>query len=175
MSTSSTIFRDALIPVFFVLGLGYYAGWRGRVDNRNVSALNTTLMHFVLPCSLFLAVGRTSPAVLRSQLSLLAVIAVAMISVYLLVFFLENRLFHHAASEASVQALTVSFSNNVAVGLPLVSSLFAVTGQLAVAAAIIAGALVVSPITLVVLECYATGERGTQSLSGRLGPAMLTS
>jgi len=175
VSAISRIFTEALIPVFFGLGLGYYAGWRGRVDNRNVSALNVTLMHFVLPCSLFLAVGRTPPEVLRSQFSLLAVLALAMVAIYALVYFMGRRFFHQSSNEASVQALTVSFSNNVAVGLPLLSSLFAATGLLAVAAAIMVGVLVISPLTLVLLECNAAGEKNSQSLVKRLGPAVLTS
>jgi malonate transporter len=175
VSATTTIFATALIPVFFGLGLGYYAGWRGRVENRNVSALNTTLMHFVLPCSLFLAVGRTPSVVLRSQFSLLAVIALAMVIIYALVFFLERRLFHKTLSESSVQALTVSFSNNVAIGLPVLSSLFAAAGLLGVAAAIMAGVLVISPITLVMLECNAADDKRSQSLMKRIGPAVLTS
>jgi len=175
MSSIETIFLTALVPVFFGLGLGYYAGHRGRVDNRNVAALNVTLMHFVLPCSLFLGVGRTPPAVLRSQFPLLAILGIAMIAIYALAFLLERKVFRKSSSEASVQALTVSFSNNVAVGLPLLSSLFGASGLLAVAAAIVAGVLIISPITLVLLEYNADAENNARPLLKRLGPAMLSS
>jgi malonate transporter and related proteins len=176
VSEINTIFIEALVPVFFGLGLGYYAGLRGRVDNRNVAALNTTLMHFVLPCSLILGVGRTPPAVLRSQFSLLAVIALAMLAIYGIAFWLERRIFHKTAAEAAVQSLTVAFSNNVAVGLPLLSSLYGAPGLVAVAAAIMAGVLVLSPITLVLLECHAAGaEASFQPLWKRVEPAVLTS
>ena len=176
MSAVNTIFLEVLVPVFFGLGLGYYAGLRGRVDNRNIHALNVTLMHFVLPCSLFLGVAKTPPALLRSQWPLLAVLGLSMVVIYAIVFVLERKIFSKSSDESSVQALTVSFSNNVAVGLPLLAALYTQTGLLAVAAAIMAGALIVSPITLVLLECSAVGAKNTSHpLLKRLGPAILTS
>jgi malonate transporter len=176
MPQPSALFIDTLLPVFFVLALGYYAGRRGRIDNRNTTALNTALMHFALPCSLFLGVGRTPPAVLRSQFPLLAALAIAMLGTYGLTYFLERRFFKAQPSEAAVQSLTVSFSNNVAVGLPLLSGIFGATGLLAAAAGIVAGALVVSPITLVLLECYAGNPADVATpLSKRLPSAILAS
>jgi len=176
VSETSAIFFEALVPVFFGLGLGYYAGVRKRVDNHNVHALNTTLMHFVLPCSLILGIGRTPPAVLRSQFSLLAVIALAMLAIYGISFWLERKIFHKTSAEAAVQALTVGFSNNVAIGLPLLSSLYGASGLLAVAAAIMDGVLVLSPITLVLLECHAAGAQSSSRPQWkRVGPAILTS
>jgi malonate transporter len=176
VSATNQIFLDVLVPVFFGLGLGYYAGWRGRVDNKNVHALNVTLMHFILPCSLFLGVARTPPALLRSQSSLLAMIGLYMLAIYAIVFFLERKPLGKSTREASVQALTVAFSNNVAIGLPLLTVLFAATGLLAVTAGIMAGALIVSPITLVLLEWNAAGAQGgSSSRFARLGPAVLAS
>ncbi len=158
MPSISKVFLETLIPVFFVLGLGYYAGRRGRLDNRNVGALTTALMHFALPCSLFLGVARTPPAVLRSQSPVLGVLALAMLLTYGLVFWISRRWLHASISRAAVQSLTVSFSNNVAIGLPLLASLYGPPGLLAVAAGIMAGALVVSPITLVLLEIGAEAQ-----------------
>lgn len=176
MPATSKFFLETLIPVFFVLAMGYYAGRRKRVDNRNTHALTTTLMHFALPCSLFLGVARTPPAVLRSQSPLLGVLGLAMITTYALVFFLSRRIFKASVSRAAVQSLTVSFSNNVAIGLPFLASLYGATGLLAVAAGIIAGALIVSPITLVLLECHATQlEDAAPSIRERLVPAILAS
>jgi malonate transporter len=169
VSPINTLLLNALVPVFFGLLLGYYAGRRGRVDNRNVAALNNTLMHFVLPSSLFLAMSRTPATVLRSQAVLLGVLAAGMVITYLIMFFCERKLFGMPPRESSIQALTVSFANNVAVGLPLLASLYGATGTLSVTAAIIVGVLVVSPITLVILECNVVGDvPNTQPLSQQI-------
>ncbi|NYF79562.1 AEC family transporter [Granulicella arctica] len=174
MTATTRFFLETLLPVFFVLALGHYAGWRGRINNTDTGALNTALMHFVLPCSLFLGVARTPPTVLRSQSPLLAVLALTMLFTYALVYLLERRVFGSDPSQAAVQSQTVSFSNNVAIGLPLLSSLYGPTGTLAVAAGIVSGALVISPITLVLLEWNAKRNKdGRRSLGEQLGPAIL--
>jgi malonate transporter len=174
MDAIPKLFLETLLPVFFVLGLGFYAGRLKRVDNRNTAALSTVLMHFALPCSLFLGVARTPPAVLRAQSPLLAVLAIAMAVTYGVTFALERRVFRANASESAVQSLTVAFSNNVAIGLPLLSSLYGATGLLAVAAGIVTGALVISPVTLVILECNSsqTANSGI-SFASRLRVAAL--
>ena len=44
---------EALVPVFFVMFLGYLAGARGIIDNRHVASLNVLVMTFALPAALF--------------------------------------------------------------------------------------------------------------------------
>ena len=48
---------NALAPVFFVMGMGYYAGYVKRVDNQNVKTLNLFVMRFALPSA-----GRSPPS-----------------------------------------------------------------------------------------------------------------
>jgi malonate transporter and related proteins len=143
---------DSLVPVFFVLGLGYFAGLMKMVDNKDVSSINTMLMTFALPAALFAAIARTSAKVLVQQDRLVYSLAVAMVLIYAITWVLQRRLFHLSPGEAAVQSLTVAFANNVAVGIPLLSSFFGSEGLVAVAAGIGVGAIVISPVTLVVLE-----------------------
>jgi malonate transporter len=166
------ILTETLIPVFFVLALGYYAGGRGRVDNRNTASINVLLMHFALPCSLFLGIARTSKTLLRSQAPLLAVLAIVMGLTYVLQFYLDRRVFHIPVKEASVGSLTSSFANNVAVGLPLLVAIYGPAGLTVVAGSIVVGALLLSPITLVLLECHPK-EQARQSLQRQLASACL--
>jgi malonate transporter len=147
-----TTILNSLAPVFFVLILGYAAGLMGMVDNKNVASINIMLMNFALPCALFLAIARTSTKILEQQYRLVAALALAMILIYGITWVLQRRLFQLQPGEAAVQSLTVSFSNNVAVGLPLLLSMYGPVGTIAVAAGIGVGALVISPITLVILE-----------------------
>ena len=160
MSSENAHFLQTMLPVFFVLAMGYYAGWRGRVDNRRPDALVVVLMQFALPCSLFLGIGSASPAMLRTQLPLLLLLVAVMLLTYGITYLLTSRWTGASASESAVQALTVSFANNVAIGLPLLTHLFGAAGQLAVMCGIVGGALVVSPLTLVLLECAAARNGG---------------
>jgi malonate transporter len=46
------ILLDTLIPIFAGLLLGYVAGRRGTMDNRNVRNLIVLVMDFAIPCEL---------------------------------------------------------------------------------------------------------------------------
>ena len=147
-----TTILNSLAPVFFVLALGYFAGLWKMVDNKNVHSINVMLMNFALPCALFLAIARTSSKVLAQENRLVVALALAMILIYALTWILQREIFHLEPNEAGVQSLTVAFSNNVAVGLPLLISMFGPEGTVAVAASIGVGSIVISPVTLVILE-----------------------
>jgi predicted permease len=47
---------EGLVPVFFVMFLGYFAGARRIIDNQQVASLTALVMTFALPAALF--VGR---------------------------------------------------------------------------------------------------------------------
>ena len=59
---------EALVPVFFIMFLGYFAGARRIIDNHHVASLKVLLGTFALPVALFVGVAQTS----RSGLSKLA-------------------------------------------------------------------------------------------------------
>jgi malonate transporter and related proteins len=147
-----TTILNSLAPVFFVLGLGYLAGLWKMVDNKNVHSINVMLMNFALPCALFLAIARASSKVLAQQYRLVVALALAMVLIYAMTWILQRWMFHIEPNEAGIQSLTVSFSNNVAVGLPLLLSMYGPEGTIAVAASIGVGSIVISPVTLVILE-----------------------
>ncbi len=87
-----------------------------------------------------------------------------MVFIYAITWILQRQIFHLQPNEAAIQSLTVSFSNNVAVGLPLLLSMFGPEGTVAVAAGIGVGSIVISPVTLVVLE---SGTEKAQSMPVR--------
>jgi predicted permease len=55
-----TVLLNSLVPIFAVMGLGYFAGRSGYVDNHHVLQLNVLVMDFALPASLFVATASTS-------------------------------------------------------------------------------------------------------------------
>lgn len=63
--------------------------------------------------------------------------------------------------EAALQALTVAFPNLAGVGLPVAAAVLGPTGTIQVAIALAAGSVVVSPITLVIVELYARNDTVT--------------
>ena len=150
-----TTILDSLVPVFFVLALGYFAGLAKMVDNKNVASINTMLMTFALPAALFAAIARTSATVLMQQDRLVISLALAMILIYAITWVLQRGLFHLGPSEAAIQSLTVAFSKIMLLWgfhIPCDQFFGSRRGPVAVAAGIAVGAIVISPVTLVILE-----------------------
>jgi malonate transporter len=65
------VLLNALVPIFAVMALGYLAGWIRDIDNQHVAELNTLVMDFALPASLFVATASTSRAVLLAGSTLI--------------------------------------------------------------------------------------------------------
>lgn len=141
-----------LLPVFFVIGLGFFSGKTKLIDNRHVSTLNTVVMTIALPLLLFTTLASSARSDIVNHLPAGVAVCAVMLVVYGAVFLLERRIFRLPTSKAVIMALTVAFPNAAAVALPLADSVLGGTGRLAVAVTLAVGAITVSPLTLVVLE-----------------------
>ena len=150
----------ALVPVFFVLLLGYAAGKFHVVDNLHVDALNALVMDFALPASLFAATASASRRQMIEQVPLFLVLGVTMLLLYLAWYFAARRFSKVSRSEASLQALTIGFPNLAGVGLPIMTSVVGPTGTVPVAVALAAGSILISPLTLITAEMGAAKARG---------------
>jgi malonate transporter len=157
------ILLDALVPIFALMALGYFAGWIRDVDNHHVAELNALVMDFALPASLFVATASTSGAVLSEQWPLLVVFTVSMLALYALSFWMQRHLFGLESSEAAVQALTIALPNYAAAGLPLIAAVLGPAGTIYVALSIATGSIVLSPLTLATLETNRASAGGKDS------------
>ena len=155
------IILGSTVPVFFVIALGYLAGWTRKIDNRRVAELNALVMDFALPASLFVAMVKTPRHLLLEQGTLMVVLAVSMLLVYGFQFFLQRTLFKLDSRQAAVESLTTALPNFASVGLPLISSVFGAEKTVSVGVSIAAGAIVMSPLTLVILEA---GDKTAESV-----------
>jgi len=144
----------ALLPVFLVLALGYFAGYRKLIDNRNVASLNVLLMQFALPLTLFVSIARTSQAVILENGMLTLVLALALLIVYAVVFQVQRRYYKLSLGDAAVETLTIAFPNFASIGLPLLLPIFGAQAALPVAIAIAVGSVTISPLTLALIELH---------------------
>ena len=143
---------DSIIPVFFVMALGYLAGWTRDIDNHHVAELNALVMDFALPASLFVAMVQTPRSLLLEQGQLMIVLAVSMLAIYGLHFWLQRSLLKLDSRQTSVESLTTGLPNLASAGLPLISSVFGAANTVSVGISIAVGSMVMSPLTLVILE-----------------------
>lgn len=155
----------ALAPVFFVMALGYGAGRFGVVDNRQVDGLNALVMDFALPASIFVATASAPRDETLAQAPLFAILAGIMLAVYL-GWYAFARI-RGGAADASLQALTIAFPNLAGVGLPITAAVLGPSGTVPVAIGLAAGSLIVSPLTLVLVE-MSTAKQGAAGSSSAL-------
>lgn len=154
------ILLNALVPIFAVMGLGYFAGWIRDVDNHHVSELNALVMDFALPASLFVAMATTPSAVLLSQWPLFVTFLVSYLLLYAVSYAMQRSLFRLPSGDSAIQALTIAFPNNAAAGLPLITAVFGPGNLVSVALSIAVGSIFLSPLTLGILEANKAGASG---------------
>jgi malonate transporter len=159
----------ALVPVFFVLALGYAAGKLCIVDNHHIDGFNALVMQFALPASLFVATASAARSEMLAQAPLFAVSGGVMLLIWLISYTFRRTVIKVSSPDASLQALTIAYPNLAGVGLPIVSAVLGRQGTVPVAVALAAGSILVTPLTLTVLEMHrqagaATSTRTVQIL-----------
>jgi malonate transporter and related proteins len=150
----------ALAPVFCVMGFGFGAGKLHLANNAQVDGLNALVMDFALPASLLVATASASRSQMFAQAPLFAVLGAVMLLTYLGWYFLRRSSSKPCRADASLQALTIAFPNLAGVGLPIASAVLGSAGAVPVAAALAAGSILVTPLSLVQLEINRGREGG---------------
>jgi malonate transporter len=166
------IIARAVVPIFFVIALGYFAGSRRAIDNHHVEGLNALVMQFALPASLFVATASTSRSQMLSEGSLFLVLGLVMMAFYAAWYGLARVQGKATRQEAGVQALTVSQPNFAAAGLPIMLALVGPAGGVHVAVALAAGASLPTLVTLFILELAQPSEGGERARWAPIGKAL---
>ncbi len=161
------ILANSLIPVFAGLLLGYVAGLRKVVDNKDLRTLITFVMSFAVPCALFTTIVRAPHSLLWGQSSVALILATVYLAIYALVYFSARTFGKLSAADSAVLSLTLAFPNSAAIGVPLLPAVYGNGSSVSVAVAIAVGAVTISPITLAILESN-TGDHDHLSALARL-------
>jgi malonate transporter and related proteins len=146
------VLLDTLIPIFAGLLLGYVAGRRGTMDNRNVRNLIVLVMSFAIPCALFSTIIGSSQADLLRHVPAALMITLVFCVLYLISYIWARRGLSMSLSDASVLALTIGFPNSAAIALPLFKGAYGSESTITAALSIAIGSITISPLTLALLE-----------------------
>src|SRR6267378_1623189 len=145
---------QALVPVVFVVGLGWLVGRLGVLDPQRIRSITTFIVTVALPAALFVGVFSFSPSQLENVRYLLT-LAVALMGTWAAGFALARVAFRRTVPSAGMLAMNGGFPDLAYFGLPVLTAVIGSQGLLP----IIVGNLVVSvlmvPITIVLL-----GEMG---------------
>jgi malonate transporter and related proteins len=157
VSTTFTV----LVPVLFVLLLGYFA-WRSKkFDADQVAGINELALDFALPASLFVGIVNIPRAQLAQDLSFVLAVLLDLFGLYLIAFVIGTRLLRLSSSGAALFALGAAFPGTPFFGPAILGGLFGASSATAIASTAIIGNLVLVPATVVVLEAASRSRLAT--------------
>ena len=113
-----------LLPVLFVMGLGYWAGRAKQFDEDQVRGFNALVLDFALPALLFVGVVSASRAELLAAVPFALAMLVASFGLFLVAALFCAFVLRRDLGTTAIQAGSVCNSNVGFVGVPVLSSLF---------------------------------------------------
>ena len=143
-----------LLPVFFVLGLGYFAGHAKKFDADQVAGLNDLVLDYAFPAMMFVATVKTPRDELLSEGSYALALLIAFVGLFLAVVLVSTLLLRHSLGEATLQANLASFPSVGFFGPPIFQGLFGPSSLVSIAFASTLSAVTMIPLTLVLLEIH---------------------
>lgn len=109
---------QAIVPIFGLIMLGYVLGWRRWLAGEAATGLANITFKLFMPAILFTGIARAELGDGMSPMLLLAYFGPV-----LTVFAVVGLVTHRLLGRSSALGLTAAYSNNVLVGIPLVTTL----------------------------------------------------
>ncbi|PAU88751.1 transporter [Pseudomonas sp. WN033] len=162
---------DALIPIFALIAIGYLLGWRRWLPTEAGTALAAITFKLFMPVLLFAGLARADLSEGLSPMLLVAYFVPA-----LLVFILINVVAHRSQGRPTSMGLAASYSNNVLVGIPLVSLLLGTDKLVYLFAVLVFHSLILFTLQSLYIALYSgQGERLSwrQTLSSLANPIIV--
>jgi malonate transporter and related proteins len=149
----------ALLPVFFVLALGYFAGKRHQFDAEQAAGLSKLALSFALPASLFVGMTDIPRALLLQQGRLVLALVLAHVGLFLVAWILLRRLKTLQGAASIICALMLATSATPVFGIAVLQPLLGDTSAGTVGLVALAINLVV-PTAVILLEMKSSGTGG---------------
>jgi malonate transporter and related proteins len=166
----------ALLPVFFVLALGYLAGKRRSFDADQAAGLSKLALGFALPASLFVGMTEIPRHLLLEQGRLVLVLMLSHMGLFLVAWLLLRRVKALRGPAAIICALMLATSATPVFGIAVLSPLLGDTSTGTVGLVALAINFVV-PIAIILLEAQgapqnANSAAGSSTSPSRRSPAL---
>jgi malonate transporter len=150
----------ALLPVFFVLGLGYLAGKRRSFDADQAAGLSKLALGFALPASLFVGMTEIPRGLLLQQGWLVLALILSHVGLFLIAWILLRRLKSLRGAAPIICALMLATSATPVFGIAVLHPLLGDTSTGTVGLVALAINLVV-PTAIVLLEAQGSMQNAS--------------
>lgn len=176
MSTVINAFL-VLLPVLFVMALGFLAGRARQLDRDQVQGLNELVLTFALPALLFVGIVTTPRSSLLATGLFVPALLIAFVGLFVVVAVFSVFVLHHRVGAAALQASCIVFSNVAFIGLPILTPLFGSSSTLSVAIAALVLQVTLVPLMVTMLEYDRQRSAGgeTPRLAALVGQSLLSS
>jgi malonate transporter and related proteins len=148
---------QSLVPLAFVIGLGWFAGWRNIIDAKHSSSLATYVMSFSFPCLLFAKTATTSLQNLINY-RFIAGFSLGLLGMYLVVFLFSRYLRRMSVRDSCQTAFVSSFPDMAFMGIPIFLVLFGEGSLISIVIGNLITSLIMIPLTVSMLEIGADLE-----------------
>ena len=149
--SSLSMIVEALVPVAFVIMLGFLAGRLGVIKPDSGGVLASLALDFCLPALLFAATANMTRPELENWRFFLG-IAVGLLGVYVIALILSMVAFRKPIAASSLQALNSAFPNMAFMGVPVLTAVIGTAATLSVVIGNLISSFVLLPLTLTLLE-----------------------
>lgn len=141
----------SIIPVAFVIFLGWLAGFKKIVDNKHSHSLATYVMSFSFPCGLFVLTATSKPEDLLNG-SFVIAFWLGLMGMYLISFLIYRFILRYQNSTSAQGAFVCSFPDMAFMGIPIFTSLLGKQALLSIAIGNICTSLIMIPIVTILLS-----------------------
>jgi malonate transporter and related proteins len=140
---------EIIFPVFALIAIGYVAARYGVFGDQGVTTLTNATFVIFMPPLLFRTMASMSFTGLRGD-TLYAYFSSALLLLFMVIA--GSRLLRHSYDQAIVQGLSVTFSNTVLIGIPLIKLAFGDPGLTVLLPIIAVHSIVLLTLTTLMLE-----------------------
>jgi malonate transporter and related proteins len=152
----------ALLPVFFVMALGYMAGKRNTFDADQAAGLSRLALGFALPASLFVSMADIRKDLLLQQGPLVLALLLAHVGLFLVSWLVLRRIESLRGAPSIIFALLISTSATPVFGIAVLQPLLGDTSTGTVGLVALAINLVM-PIAIILLEIESASASGSKA------------
>ena len=147
----------ALVPVAFVIFLGWFAGYRKIIDNKHSHSLATYVMNFSFPCGLFILAATTKPSQLFN-IRFVSAFWIGLMGMYLISLIVYKVILKRNMKESGQGAFVCAFPDMAFMGIPIFTSLLGATSLISIAIGNICTSLIMIPIVTIILSGKESGQ-----------------
>ncbi|WP_144140950.1 AEC family transporter [Paraburkholderia sp. BCC1884] len=150
---------NGLLPITFVIALGWFSGRIGLLKHENADVLATLVIRFALPFALFEGAVKTSPDKLHN-VGFALCLTFGLMGTYAIALGVGRFVFRHDLRTATMQALVCAFPDMAYFGAPILAAVFGPEGFLAVLVGNLITSIFMLPLTIILTHAEDKSDGG---------------